>query len=407
MVTVEKFIEVARTGRVIQLEGMFDLPVDKVSRFSLEVSMPLKQRAWNIGLITGPSGSGKSTLVRQLWPGHIVEGYSWPTDKSIVDGFPSTVSIKEVTLALSSVGFSSPPAWLRPYHVLSNGEKFRATLARALVNAPGEMGISKGRNISLDGTVGHLTVLDEFTSLVDRTVARIGSAAVSKAVRQTLKTNRIQFVAATCHNDVLDWLQPDWHLDLLSGKFAWRSLCSRPKIQLTIRKGTRDLWRVFGRHHYLSSTLGASACYAGLVEEQPAVFTAVIHFPHAHRPGWREHRTVCLPDYQGVGLGNAMSEFIAGIYKATGKPYRSVTSHPAMIRHRAASKLWRLIRKPAIVGAVGKTSTINSGQVRGLPSAETRARIKAVLSDSRLTASFEYVGPEYVEEARGFDLLNS
>jgi ABC-type polar amino acid transport system ATPase subunit len=50
-------------------------------------------------------------------------------------------------------------------------------------------------------------VFDEFTSVVDREVAKIGSYAISKAVRaQSGK----QFIAVTCHFDVIDWLEVDW-----------------------------------------------------------------------------------------------------------------------------------------------------------------------------------------------------
>ena len=59
--------------------------------------------------------------------------------------------------------------WLRPFHVLSNGEQFRATIARALAES------AKGRE---------LVVIDEFTSVVDRTVAQIGSAAIAKTIRR-------------------------------------------------------------------------------------------------------------------------------------------------------------------------------------------------------------------------------
>src|SRR5258708_7094177 len=70
--------------------------------------------------------------------------------------------------------------------------------------------------------------------------------------------------------------------------------------------------------------------------------------PPPPRPGWREHRTVCLPDFQGLGLGSAMSNFIAAVYRSTNKPYFSPTSHPALIRPRARSPLWRLTRKPGM-----------------------------------------------------------
>src|SRR5439155_19760773 len=51
-----------------------------------------------------------------------------------------------------------------------------------------------------------LPIFDEFTSVVDRTVAQIGSAAVAKTIRRSGK----QLVAASCHYDVIEWLQPDW-----------------------------------------------------------------------------------------------------------------------------------------------------------------------------------------------------
>ena len=94
--------------------------------------------------------------------------------------------------------------------------------------------------------------------------------------------------------------------------------------------------------------------HAGLVPTppgQPAAFTAVLSFPHPTKPAWREHRTVCLPDFRGVGIGNAMSEFVASLFVATGKPHVSATSHPAMIRHRGRSPLWRMTRKPGLATA--------------------------------------------------------
>lgn len=51
-----------------------------------------------------------------------------------------------------------------------------------------------------------LVVFDEWTSVVDREVAKIASYAVSKAIRRIGK----KFVAVTCNYDVIDWLEPDW-----------------------------------------------------------------------------------------------------------------------------------------------------------------------------------------------------
>lgn len=352
-------VDVVRTPRVLQLEGMFDIPLAKTSSRAWEIHLPIEDRPWNIGLVVGPSGSGKTTILREVFPNDLIGGLSWPADRAVVDGFPVEMSIKEVTALLSSVGFSSPPSWLVPFECLSNGEQFRATLARSLAQ-PRE-----------------LVVFDEFTSVVDRTVAKIGSAALAKTVR----SRSMRFIAATCHEDVEEWLQPDWVYRTDAGQFHWRRLRQRPDIRVVVHRCGKGAWRAFRRHHYLSGDLHAAAkCYLGQVDGRPAAFGAVIAFPHPVRPGWREHRLVCQPDFQGVGIGNALSEFIASRFVASGKPYFSTTSAPAMIHHRARSRKWRMMRSPS------------------RSHRQTLARLETTSSFHRLTASFEYVGPASTNE---------
>ncbi|MGA2257681.1 MAG: ABC transporter ATP-binding protein, partial [Thermoguttaceae bacterium] len=162
--------------RVQQVAGMFDVPlaVEQTERFTAEI--PSLDEQWQIGLVVGPSGSGKSTIARRQWPAAYTVARSWPDDRALVDGF-SGGTIRDITGTLTAVGFSSPPSWVKPYGVLSGGERFRCDLARAI----------------LEG--GDLVVFDEFTSVVDRTVAKIGSAAVAKAIRRLGR----RFVAISCH----------------------------------------------------------------------------------------------------------------------------------------------------------------------------------------------------------------
>jgi alpha-D-ribose 1-methylphosphonate 5-triphosphate synthase subunit PhnL len=151
--------------RVRQVAGMFDLPVEKTSAARFAVEVPGADEPWQVGAIVGPSGSGKSTVARAAF-GEAVQGrFDWPADRAVIDCLGEG-PIKRVTQTLTAVGFSSPPAWLKPYAVLSGGEQFRCDLARALL---GEK---------------PLVVFDEFTSVVDRAAARIGSAAVGRAVRR-------------------------------------------------------------------------------------------------------------------------------------------------------------------------------------------------------------------------------
>ena len=346
--------------RVRQVAGLFDLPLKARVSERFRVEVPGADEDWSIGVIVGPSGSGKSTVAQGAFGEALHGAGEWAMDRAVIDGFGDW-PIKQITQTLTAVGFSSPPAWVKPYAVLSNGEKFRCDLARALLaNSP-------------------IVAFDEFTSVVDRTVARIGSAAVAKGIRAGRIGKR--FVAITCHYDVVPWLSPDWVLDMASGTLA-RGRLRRPEIRLDIHPVRRGMWTIFKRHHYLSGELHPSAaCFAGFVDGSPAAFTAVLFFPHPTRAGWREHRTVCLPDFQGVGIGSAMSEFVAGMYRSTGKPYFSTTSHPALIRHRCRSALWRVTRKPATAVCPHGNGLAASGSV------------------GRLTAGFEYLGPVRREDA--------
>ena len=380
---IHRTVEVLRSARVLQLSGLFDLPPTERSETSWSVSLPVEEEPWQIGLIVGPSGSGKTTLVREAFPDapfvSANTGYEWPEDRAVVDGFPEGLSIKDVTGALSSVGFSSPPAWLRPYRCLSTGEQFRATVARALVDPAG------------------LVVLDEFTSVVDRLVAQIGSAAVSKAVRRVPAK---KIVCVTCHYDVEEWLCPDWIVEMPSGTFTRRSLRRRPAIDFEVTRVHRQAWELFRQHHYLDKNINnAGQCYLATVKGQPAAFVSAMHFPHPIRSGWREHRAVCLPDFQGVGLGNAMSEFVASLYRATGKPYRSITGNPAMIRHRAKSPLWKTVTKPTL------GSKLPTGKRKNAQVADAMRRYSQTTATNRLIATFEYVGPIRTAEAIGFGIV--
>lgn len=350
---------IEKTGRVTQLAGMFDVPVGEKTRVEYHFDASMEERPWKVGLVVGPSGAGKSSVARALFGEDVVEGYDWPASRAIVDGFGS-LGIRDITAALSSVGFSSPPNWLRPFGVLSNGERFRANMARALVDTRQRV------------------VVDEFTSVVDRQVAQIGSHAIQKTVRQ--KEGK-QFVAVTCHYDVEDWLQPDWVIEPHLGRFTWRSVQPRPQVELTVCRAKTSAWQLFKHHHYLTADLNPSAtCFVGFVGDEPAVFDAWLPFfgrLKTSQRARRGHRTVCLPDYQGLGLGNALFTLCASMWKGLGLRAFSCTGHPAELHKRARSPDWRMTREP---GFTAKDSS-KGGQA-----------ISASRAFARRTASFEYVG---------------
>ena len=182
-----KTADIKKTYRVARIMGDYDVKADHANEhFVGEIKMP---EDWHIGVIVGGSGTGKTTIARELFGEQLIDGFDWSA-QSVVDDMPKSCSMDEIEKMFYAVGFGSVPSWLKPFSVLSNGEKMRVELARALLER-------------------EFVVFDEFTSVVDRTVAATASAAIHKAIHRTGK----KLVAVTCHYDVLEWLQPDWVFD--------------------------------------------------------------------------------------------------------------------------------------------------------------------------------------------------
>jgi energy-coupling factor transporter ATP-binding protein EcfA2 len=305
--------------RVRQVAGLFDLPADAGRRATFSVELPGLDEPWRIGLITGPSGSGKTTIAHAAFGPAVCGAEAWPADCAVVDALGER-PIKEITGMLTAVGFSSPPHWLRPYRVLSRGEQFRCDLARALL------------------TSEPLVVFDEFTSVVDRTVARTGAAAVGRAVRKHCGEKRL--VAVTCHRDVAEWLEPDWVLDMADGRLT-RGRLRRPSIELAVHRCRHTAWRLFAAHHYLSGSVNRAAhCYLATWDDEPVAFAAVLAQP-GRRGRWRISRLVVLPDYQGLGVGVRFATSLAEHYRREDRLLSITTSHPAMIAGLQRSRCWR------------------------------------------------------------------
>jgi ABC-type lipoprotein export system ATPase subunit len=360
--------EINRTPRVMQLEGIFDLQAAKTSTTEVPNNIPdLGTRDWNIGLIVGPSGAGKTTIAKNMFNKELqsTENMKWGANNAVIDDFPKELSIKDITELLSSVGFSSPPAWLRPYENLSNGEKFRVSMARVLAETK------------------DIAVVDEFTSVIDRTVAQIGSAAISKTVR----ARNQKFVAVSCHYDIEEWLQPDWIYQPHLGTFTWGSVQPRPEVNVEIIWAKYDAWNIFRQHHYLSETLNKSAqIYVGLIKDQPAIMTAILPLINANvRNARRISRTVVLPDFQGIGLGGRFVDAVCSGLKAQGLDTYTTTSHPARVRALNKSPNWEMTREPSRVAQRGKTSSITG---------------RLGLSRSRITTGFKFAGQPNPEIAK-------
>jgi len=320
-----------------------------------------------IVLIVGTSGSGKSTILKTLGERtqSKVELYN-----TVIENFTTPERGEELLLA---AGLRSIPAWFRTPGTLSNGEYHRFEMAMAL-----DQGI---------------TTIDEFTSVVDRDTAK----SLALSVRKYHDRNPGVLYIASCHRDIIDWLDPDWVYDTdlqkLDNRRSLLRLGTRPQLALTIRSTGPDYWRYFSKYHYLDTRMSRSVhCYVLLLGDKPIGFHAAIHSTNRDiHSYWRGHRTVILPEFQGMGIGTAFSDAIAQIYIDRGLRYFSKTAHPSFGEHRERSSLWRATstnrkrRKASYL--------LKDGTIRSMPGYGGNAQI-ALRDADRVCYSHEYIGPK-------------
>ena len=309
--------------RAARVKSLFN--AETGCNFDLQADLPIDDADWKLGVVVGPSGSGKSSLGDRIFgPGCVYRRRRWPADEPIIDAIVPGGNFDAVTGALASVGLGTVPAWLRPYRVLSTGEKFRADLARIICERPKRI------------------VIDEFTSVVDRQIARIGAMAFAKAWRRTGG----QAVLLSCHYDILDWLGPDWVYDTAKGTFAGRWLQPRPTFDLVIRQTDWRHWPLFEPHHYLKLPKMINAInYVGTVGDELVCHLAVSTAWYS-RLAARACRLVVMPEWQGAGVGmrflNAVAEFQRRGRNRWGRKLTTYfhTSHPGLAAALRRSRSW-------------------------------------------------------------------
>ena len=286
--------------------------------------LPIEDFEWKISLIVGPSGSGKTSIGSRIFGGGIHDLYDgWADDKPIVDCIAPYKSLNEVTAALSAVGLGDVPSWLRPFKVLSNGEKFRAGLARLVVEQP------------------QRAIVDEFTSVIDRQIAKVGAAAFAKIWRK----GNGQIVLLSCHYDIIEWLQPDWIYDTAEARFSRDCLRQRPTIDLKIYQVSGSAFRHFKPHYYLDLPHPVAAQYfIGVIDNEPVCHLAVT--PLFTAKAYRATRLVVMPEWQGIGVGTKFLNVVCQYHlDGNGRcghkyPVFFHTSHPQLCRALRHSSKW-------------------------------------------------------------------
>ena len=311
--------------RAARVKSLFN--AESGCNFDLTIEGVDLSGGWNIGVVVGASGSGKTSIGKQIFGENKIVNLSdgWSADKPIVDDIAPYGDFNNVTGLLASVGLGDVPTWLRPFCVLSNGEQFRAGLARLVCEKPSE------------------AVVDEFTSVVDRQIAKIGAHAFQKAWRRENPSGKV--VLLTPHFDIVDWVQPDWVIDTNKKTFERGCPRQRPHIELEIRKVNGSYWRYFKPHYYLDLPMPIAAEYfVGTVNGELACHVAVC--PWFHLNGYRATRLVTMPEWQGAGVGTRFLDAIAQYHmdgngrKNKRLPVFFHTSHPQLCSALRRSDKW-------------------------------------------------------------------
>jgi len=223
------------------------------------------------------------------------------------------------------MGLSSVPTWLRPYDKLSNGEQYRARLSYL---------VAKSKDVVL---------IDEYTSVVDRDVAKAMSFALQKYIRKTNK----KIIVASCHYDILEWLMPDWTCSPQKRGVVERHdylRQGRPKISLQVSRCESKTYDLFKEHHYMSASVNKAFKFILFEWNNKPIAIAVIGMQTSGgiQNAYRDSRIVVLPDYQGLGIGTSISNFIGGICKSINYRYFTKTIHPALGNYRNLNKeFWK------------------------------------------------------------------
>lgn len=323
-------------------------------------------KSFSIGIFMGPSASGKTTNVRDIFGNPMNEEITKQLEKNPnATVFSHFSSLADCQSRFQAVALPLKLG-LRKYHELSDGEKERVCIAKGLGNG---------------------LIFDEFTSFLDRKTA----IAVAKGVSDYVYQNKLKSVVLlACHYDVIgkDRLQPSFIVDmraktvlhiapsiasavpivpivsccvsssLVSLIPSDSDLCEIfpiPRIFILVKRAhLRDWDPLFSQHHYKSKTLLTNArCFIGwanfIIDDSSLycdISNALVAWT-AVAPHWgthvqfdvREHRTVVLPEFQGLGFGSRFVDAVCELFSLENKRVQSKTAHPRYGGYRDDSVL--------------------------------------------------------------------
>lgn len=319
--SVELKSPVSNSFRCQKAANSLDIDTEKKSIHRLNIKADIDS-GFNVGLILGASGSGKTTLAKSIF-GENCFGVELDQSLPIIEQMPDSLTYEECASILSGVGLTSVPCWIRPVYTLSNGQKSRAEIALTL---------SKNEEVA---------IVDEWTSVVDRTAAKVMSHCVQKYCRRNDK----MIILLSCHYDVIEWLNPDWVIDCNKQSYTdRRSLCRsydrKEKLEFAVCRAGKSSWNRFSKYHYMSEKMpgGHIECF-GLYHGDEQIgfccFANYVPWSNKKRPKqMHSNRVVIHPDFAGFGLGIKFVNACSKIMSNAGFDVRAKLSAKPLIKSR-------------------------------------------------------------------------
>ena len=409
----------------------FEIAFNGKHRFEVP-RLPELPKSWRVALVNGVSGSGKSSVLRQMVQEHgcvrdAAEyggesggdefAAAWPDDAPAVGavGDGGAALLTEMGGAALAAAAAA-----RPWRQLSRGERTLLALARLCCEPP-----------SAAAPPSALLIADEFTSFVDRSLAKRAAEALGRAWRRRGDGRRL--VLAGVHADFLRELRPEWVFETAAGEltsYTWdddaalpppapaapppprppdEAVFRPPTLELTLRKAVakgadrkheKTVWTTyFEEYHYLDGSLNHSAhCRVGRIGATPVAFVASLMAVGVKEVGLlhsegrlarREHRLVVRPEWQGLGIGPRVSDINARDWVLKGVRFLSRTAHPRFGAYRNNSPLWQ---------ATTANETANLGDTFSSMKEKKGKEVKKI-EKARPSFSHEYIGDDECKAA--------